>query len=590
MSIKKFAICVLAVCSAVMAGISAEAKEVDVYVNKSEKSISISGDLGTQNAYKIVSVIVTNTEDLPSFDEIDFETGKSGNTDSIYCLKTVKTDEAGKYNTGLFEYEGEGVCKAIVSVGNSEPYSSDIFLISTDEKWLEVINKVIASTDPAEVKNLLDSEEKNPALGIDMSFYKLLSNDGKLRTAKNLLAQKEMFKLTDTKEKINAFDERFVENELIAYVCEHKDANMLSDIMENTLNTIPETYSENVNKIYNTMKDLSTVKALNAELSGNKSDIYADALERGFYSAVELNDAVAISEINYKFAKLGTWKKVKDVLKYHQDVLSGLNFTKLDAIGDIQSVYSAIFSRTYAGTSELSEYTNKLVNEYKQPGTPNYDNVSPGGGGTIKRGNTTTVAVNPIQNNNSGEANSGDNYFEDIKNHSWAANQIKNLMQIGVISKPDDKKFNPDRNVSREEFVKMVVVAFGLVSNDKENKFNDVKEEDWFYEYVKAAFCNEVVNGISEEEFGVGKNITRQDMAVIVCNAMNVKNKGLRNADADFKFNDDAMISDYALESVYKLYNSGVINGADNNNFEAKSFATRAQAAVIIYNAINYKA
>lgn len=90
--------------------------------------------------------------------------------------------------------------------------------------------------------------------------------------------------------------------------------------------------------------------------------------------------------------------------------------------------------------------------------------------------------------------------------------------------------------------------------------------------------------------FGIGSNITREDMAVIayrtavVCGLME---DGER--ESEFVFEDDAQISDYAKTAVYRLAEEEIINGVGDDYFAPKSNLTRAQAAKIIYGVYTIK-
>ena len=53
------------------------------------------------------------------------------------------------------------------------------------------------------------------------------------------------------------------------------------------------------------------------------------------------------------------------------------------------------------------------------------------------------------------------------------------------------------------------------------------------------------------------------------------------------EFVDRDDISDYAKESVMLMKRLGVISGNENGEFKPKDFATRAEAAQIIYMMIN---
>ena len=70
-------------------------------------------------------------------------------------------------------------------------------------------------------------------------------------------------------------------------------------------------------------------------------------------------------------------------------------------------------------------------------------------------------------------------------------------------------------------------------------------------------------------------------MAVITRNVLTYFNVTLSKKDITFTDNDQ--IAEYALDSVSRLVAKGIINGYDDNSFKPKGFATRAEAAKMLY-------
>lgn len=205
-------------------------------------------------------------------------------------------------------------------------------------------------------------------------------------------------------------------------------------------------------------------------------------------------------------------------------------------------------------------------------------NISGNAGGNASGnagGNTNSFTLFPTVSRTS--------IFDDLETVSWAETAINALAEQGIVAGDENGKFNPNNNVKREEFVKMLVAASGMYDEYAECTFKDVTEDAWYYRYIASATSNGLVYGVSEKEFGVGTEITRQDMAVMCYRAAKatIEIPQIRN---DIAFNDSDRISDYAKEAVSALYKANVVNGVGNNEFSPIGTATRAQAAVMIYN------
>ncbi len=176
--------------------------------------------------------------------------------------------------------------------------------------------------------------------------------------------------------------------------------------------------------------------------------------------------------------------------------------------------------------------------------------------------------------------------FSDVSSGHWAYSYVTELAKKNIIGGYDDGTFKPNNNVTREEFVKMIIGAAGMLSLDKECEFADVPENAWYYDYVSSAFTAGVVNGIDDENFGIGRNITRQDVAVIAARVLEYLGAGTTVA-GETTLTDFDTVADYAQNSVKLLNGKGIINGFDDGSFMPHNALTRAEAATIICKLIN---
>ena len=179
--------------------------------------------------------------------------------------------------------------------------------------------------------------------------------------------------------------------------------------------------------------------------------------------------------------------------------------------------------------------------------------------------------------------------FDDIKDTEWAREYIETLATMGIINGYEDGTFKGNGTVTREEFVKMIVVAFEFEKNGATSNFKDVNSSNWAYEYISLAVDKGIISGVSDNEFGFGKGVTREDMAVILFRL--AKSNGLEVdeiLDVD-PFADHDNISDYAREGVYVMRKTGVVNGFADGGFRPKATLTRAEAAKVICEMLKIK-
>lgn len=170
--------------------------------------------------------------------------------------------------------------------------------------------------------------------------------------------------------------------------------------------------------------------------------------------------------------------------------------------------------------------------------------------------------------------------FDDVA--GWSRPFVEGLYLRGIISGKGEAVFMPGESITREEFVKLVVELFGLTDKNASVDFTDVDPNAWYYPYVATAASKNIVNGIGDGKFGVGQKIKRQDMAKIIEGVL--ASQGIKGASAaPDTFADFASVSDYARESVLAVCGLGIVNGDENKNFNPNHFATREEAAKMIY-------
>lgn len=175
-----------------------------------------------------------------------------------------------------------------------------------------------------------------------------------------------------------------------------------------------------------------------------------------------------------------------------------------------------------------------------------------------------------------------EDYFTDLANFDWAKEAIEYFYDNGTVAGKGERIFAPADGVTREEFVKMVVGAFNIKLKDNDVVFTDVDDAEWYAPYVKTAAEMGIIKGDSDGSFGIGENITREDVAVILYRTANVKNVNIETKVGD-KFADEDKIADYAKNAVAVLRYNGVVGGVGDNMFEPKLITNRAEAAVMIY-------
>ena len=167
----------------------------------------------------------------------------------------------------------------------------------------------------------------------------------------------------------------------------------------------------------------------------------------------------------------------------------------------------------------------------------------------------------------------------------WAAEAVKRLYADNILNGKSEKYFEPNASITREEAVKILVLVCKITSEEQENPYKDCVKGSWYYPYITAASVNGAINGVSDEYFGVGQCITRQDLAAAIYRVL--RKNGVAFSKNIISFSDSDDIADYAVNAAQLLAGAGVLKGYDDNNFRPLANVTRAEAAVMFNRAYN---
>ena len=102
-----------------------------------------------------------------------------------------------------------------------------------------------------------------------------------------------------------------------------------------------------------------------------------------------------------------------------------------------------------------------------------------------------------------------------------AYNDEANFMKsIGIVEGYEDGDFRLENEVSRAEFIKMVIMASkfkdNLFSGESESYFPDVDSKHWAYPYIEAGVKNNLISGYNDGEFKPDNTVKYEEALAIV--------------------------------------------------------------------------
>ena len=171
--------------------------------------------------------------------------------------------------------------------------------------------------------------------------------------------------------------------------------------------------------------------------------------------------------------------------------------------------------------------------------------------------------------------------FTDITGH-WAADNILFAASRGLLSGTSDTTFSPDTGMTRGMFVTALGRLAGINPDSYQTgKFTDVKADAYYAPYVNWAAQTGIVEGVTATTFAPDTNINREQMAVIMKNYAAKLGYDLPQTLKAVTFVDNTQISSWAKDAVKSMQQAGILAGKNENKFDPKGTATRAEVATV---------
>lgn len=168
--------------------------------------------------------------------------------------------------------------------------------------------------------------------------------------------------------------------------------------------------------------------------------------------------------------------------------------------------------------------------------------------------------------------------YSDVPQDFWAAESIQKAGEYGFISGMGDGIFGVGENVTKAQFISMVCRLFNWDIIDYQySSINDNQNpENWYYEYVETAALNGAID--KGGFFNPENNITREEMAVIIINALGYSGLVGEAERENLLFSDVSDNKGY----IALAYNFGLMSGKTADKFDPKGTAKREEAAAIL--------
>ena len=446
---------------------------------------------------------------------------------------------------------------------------------------LNTISANLESANTSDFDSLVNNESYYD--NADVSVYTDLASAGKLAALKAMVAD---FKATvndgdaSTKNTTAAVRQALDKNTAIAIFSSTNDAA--------TLKKAYNLYSSAYNKLF----DLSSAPGIKALYDGFTEDnkgVVLSAIGNKPYTGIQSVIDAFKENIFLKALKDTTYttdiatvidNNIDDYLNLVAgEELSAKNSYKSDSA--VKTFVCDIINTQKTSLTTISDFKTAFVNGVNAyvPPTQGGDNFGGGGGGGAS--SSVNVGTSLLPSNSATPIVAS---FSDMTDH-WASSAVYYLAGKRIVSGRGDNQFYPSDSVTRAEYVKMVVEAYGLYDSNATADFTDVTPDQWYYKYIASMVKKGYVLGSEAGTFNPNALISRQDMAVILYRVLQGENLVKVINTLEVKFDDFNDVSPYAQNCVSYMSNMKLINGSDGK-YRPHDSSTRAEAAQIVYNAL----
>lgn len=197
---------------------------------------------------------------------------------------------------------------------------------------------------------------------------------------------------------------------------------------------------------------------------------------------------------------------------------------------------------------------------------------------------TTTTAAPKPEPAATVTPNTPNSTFTDVNQSDWFYTAVTSLYSQGVIKGTSDTTFSPDDYTTRAAVMTMLYRMNGSPESGAADIFSDVPFGEWYTNAVIWGANAGIVSGNGDGTFAPDKAVTREELVKMIVGYAEYEGEALSERDIT-GFADASAVSDWAVPFMQKAYGSGIISGyPEDNTIRPQGTATRAELAQIIYN------
>lgn len=194
--------------------------------------------------------------------------------------------------------------------------------------------------------------------------------------------------------------------------------------------------------------------------------------------------------------------------------------------------------------------------------------------------------VNSSEENNKFSENTKTAYTipKDVQKH-WAKEAIEYCLSKGYFKDiVKDQKFEPEKQITRGEFITVLARFAGAKESNAKTSFTDIDKNMYYAPFVAWAKENNITAGTGNGKFSPDKPISRAEMTTMLYRFLKSIKIDFKSLDKNIDFKDKDKIPSWAKDAIKEMVDFGILNGNDDGTFNPMGKFKRCQMSQIIYN------
>ena len=172
--------------------------------------------------------------------------------------------------------------------------------------------------------------------------------------------------------------------------------------------------------------------------------------------------------------------------------------------------------------------------------------------------------------------------FLDVNEGDWFYDAVAYAYENGLMDGVGGNRFAPNSATTRAQLVTILYRLEGQPAVSGDLPFTDVEAGTWYTNAVVWAAQNGIVNGVGDDTFAPGNDLTREQLVTILYRYAESKGYDV-SASADLAgYPDGEEIQAYAREAMAWAVAENIIQGMEDDTLKPAGNASRAQIATIL--------